>query len=364
MDIIKAKKQINKIYLLDSIGGLMIAGASWVALLAARGFTTVEIGFLESIFHIASFTFEIPSGAVADVFGRKKVMIMSSVMTIVSAVMMIAFNSFWGIAVAMVFSALSYNLASGSREALAYDSLKQAGIEADYNKFASTDIIIYQFTSSVGTLMAGIALMLGYKKAYVIDIVMATGAVLLAFTLKEIETELNQKASVIGRFKEVAKESARFIKENRKARLIIMFNACLGAVAVLIIFFLQAKLPEMGLKKIWLGPALFAIGLGSVVGAKAVEHFHNKRYRKIGLISFLGVVLAFASVFTNNMYLMMAGGFIGGFSDSFIEVRSDVVLNDMIQSDQRATLMSINAFAYSVFMIMLSPIFGWIFSRV
>ena len=66
------KKQISKLYLVTSIGYFQIAGASWVALLAMRGFSLLEIGMLESIFHIVSCLFEIPSGVAADVFGRKK----------------------------------------------------------------------------------------------------------------------------------------------------------------------------------------------------------------------------------------------------------------------------------------------------
>ena len=66
------KAQIHKLYTLTTVGYFRIAGASWVALLALRGFSMFEIGILESIFHIVSSSFEIPSGIVADVFGRKK----------------------------------------------------------------------------------------------------------------------------------------------------------------------------------------------------------------------------------------------------------------------------------------------------
>ena len=69
------KAQIHKLYTLTTVGYFRIAGASWVALLALRGFSMFEIGMLESIFHIVSSSFEIPSGVVADVFGRKKTMI-------------------------------------------------------------------------------------------------------------------------------------------------------------------------------------------------------------------------------------------------------------------------------------------------
>ena len=49
------RQQIGKLYLLTSVGYFQIAGASWVALLAMRGFSLLEIGMLESIFHIVTF---------------------------------------------------------------------------------------------------------------------------------------------------------------------------------------------------------------------------------------------------------------------------------------------------------------------
>ena len=364
MDKNKARKQIKKLYLIDSLGGLMIGGCAWVALLAARGFSAVEIGLAESIFHIASITFEIPSGAMADVFGRKKIMMLSNFMTIVASVLMILSKSFASVAVTMIFSALSYNLASGTREALAYDSLKEAGIEEEYNKFASNDLMIYKIFSSTSTLLIGVALMLGYKKANMVDAILGLICIIIASSFFEVDNELTQNKDVAGRFKEVAIESVNFIKNNRRARFIIFFNAFTGAVSVLMLFFLQAKLPQLGLKSSWLGPALFGMGMGAALGAKFVEFFSRMRYRTIGLCSILGVLLGFASLFTGNVWLIIIGGFVGAFFDNFLEVRTDVVLNDMVPSEQRATLMSINSFTFSMVMIVLAPIFGMIMERI
>ena len=48
------KKQVGKLYGITATGYFQIAGASWVALLAARGFSLIEIGIIESIFHAVS----------------------------------------------------------------------------------------------------------------------------------------------------------------------------------------------------------------------------------------------------------------------------------------------------------------------
>ncbi len=362
MDKKTAKSQINKLLGIDAVSGLAIAGAAWVALLAARGFSTVEIGLLESIFHITSLTFEIPSGVISDVFGRRKTMVAGRVMAIISSLLMIVSRGFFTIALSIAVNALSYNLASGTREALAYDSLKEAGIEKEYDKFAATDLMIYQIFSSVGTLLAGFALFLGYKRAYMVDAIVGAVTVLIALSLADVRTKLQSVSSASERFKKVISESACFIRSNRKARLIILFNSLIGAVDILILFFLQARLPGMGLSNFWLGPVLFVMGMGAAIGAKVTEFFPEKRYKKIAIIATVGVMIAFASIFTGNYYLMIIGGFIGAFSDNFVQVRTDILLNTMIPSDQRATLMSVNSFAFSMVMIVLSPIFGMIFS--
>ena len=359
-------------YTLTTVGYFRIAGASWVALLALRGFSMLEIGMLESIFHIVSSGFEIPSGVVADVFGRKKTMVLASLVSFVSGLFMILSNNFWSVAFAIGFSALSYNLESGTREALAYDSLKFAGQEEKYNKFASTEMMLYRITSSTATLCAGFALWLGYRKAYVFDIVFSLIAIGIACSLREVymsndentdNTENNNpnenKDTKIGyRLKNVITESWRFMITNKKARSSMVINAIIGAVSTLVLFFLQAKLPLAGLNDALLGPALFVMGLGAAFGAKAAGFFPKLKYKKYIIISSIGVIFAFAMVFTELPYVMILGGFAGSFFDDFIEVRTDIILNEMIPSEQRATLISVNSFMFSIVMIVMSTLMG------
>ena len=366
------KAQIYKLYTLTTVGYFRIAGASWVALLALRGFSMFEIGILESIFHIVSSSFEIPSGVVADVFGRKKTMVLASLVSFVSGLFMILSNNFWSVAFAIGFSALSYNLESGTREALAYDSLKFAGQEEKYNKFASTEMMLYRITSSTATLCAGFALWLGYRKAYAFDIVFSLIAIGIACSLNEVSgsndentdnkennnPNANKNAKIGYRLKNVITESWRFMITNKKARSIMVINALIGAVSTLVLFFLQAKLPLAGLNDALLGPALFVMGLGAAFGAKAAGFFPKLKYKKYIIISSIGVIFAFAMVFTELPYVMILGGFAVSFFDDFIEVRTDIILNEMIPSEQRATLISVNSFMFSLVMIVMSTLMG------
>lgn len=337
MQKLNIKEQIRKLYLVTTIGYFEIAGASWVALLALRGFSILEIGILESIFHIVSSCFEIPSGVVADVFGRKRTMVLARVVSLISSLLMILSFNFWTVAFAIGFSAISYNLESGTREALAYDSLKSVGQEKQYNDFASKEMMLYRITTSTATLCAGIALGLGYRKAYAVDMVFNLIALGIACSLKEVfmgtpqevfESEEtywknatcvhsngSDKMDVIrDRFKNVVSESWYFMVSNRKARKIMIVNALIGAVSTLVLFFLQAKLPLVGLNNVLLGPALFVMGLGAALGAKVVGYFPTWKYKKYVILSGIGVLFAFAMTFTGNPFVMILGGFAGSFA--------------------------------------------------
>ena len=355
------RKQIRTLYLMTTVGYFQIAAASWVALLALRGFSLLQIGMLESIFHIVSLCFELPSGVVADVFGRRKTLIASQMASLISGTLMIFSTGFATTALALGCSALSYNLASGTREALAYDSLKQNGDEWFYARFSSTEMMLYRITNSTATLCAGLALWLGYRRAYAIDLFFGLIALGISFRLAEVKTDATPVHYPVGQeIVSVVQESWQFLVREKKARNIMLVNALIGAVSTLVLFFLQAKLPLTGMNSALLGPALFVMGLGAALGSRMTAYFHKYRYRAILLFSSIGVLFAFLMSFTGLPALMVFGGFVGSFSDDFLEVRTDILLNDMIPSKQRATLMSVNSFVFSMIMIVLSTVFGWI----
>ena len=143
-------KQIRTLYITGILGNISLTGA-WVVILAARGFSLVEIGFAETVFHITSLICEIPSGMLADMYGRKKMLVISRVMAIIGDIVMLLSGNFTMVLLAMPFHAMAYNFASGSGEALAYDSMKREGAESRYERYISNQSIIYRIGSGVST---------------------------------------------------------------------------------------------------------------------------------------------------------------------------------------------------------------------
>lgn len=359
----KIKKQIYFILTISGLNGFQIAGASWVILLAARGFSMIEIGLAESCFHLASLLFEVPSGVASDVFGRKRSMVLSQCMFIFSALCMVFSTNIFGVCVSLIFDALGYNFASGTREALAYDSLKIAGHEERYMEFSARDLAIYRLGNTSAILCAGFALFIGYKKAYLLDAALGLLCLFFSLQLKEAETEKRQfEGSISKRTLRCFRESFYFLTHNFRTLRLMFWNAFIGAASTLTVFFLQPRLSLAGISDALLGPALFAISLGGAAGAGLVVRFAGKTYLQISVFCVLGTITGICLDFSGIPLLMCAGGFLLNFTDDLLEIRTDAILNERFPSSQRATLISVSSLCFSVVMIVLSPIAGWIFS--
>jgi len=127
------------------------------------------------------------------------------------------------------------------------------------------------------------------------------------------------------------------------------------------LFFLQAKLPEAGIPKWALGLALLIMQTGGVLGARIILHAKKVRYRTIFVIATL-VVLGGIAIEHSGLYVLMTlGGFLTALADDALQVRTNTMLQDMFPSEQRATLISIESFTFSVIMIVLSPLAGIFF---
>lgn len=370
------KKQINILYITSILGNLSITGA-WIAILAARGFSLVQIGFAETVFHITSLIFEIPSGLLADLYGRKRMLIVSNIAAVMAGIIMVLSGEFWIVCASIAVYALSYNFSSGSGDALAYDSLKSVHQQDTYEAYSANQLIIYRAGNAVSTLCAGMALFMGYKLAYILSALMNLITLLITFGLKEVKigtgaerVEMKEETDggiqvLVRILKGILKyfgDSILFLKNNSIAAKLMFSNSLVGAVDILLLFFLQAKLISAGISSRGLGIALFTMELGGIVGAKLIRRVKKLGYRHIFIICALGVLAGVWLEHTGIILAMTLGGFISAMSDDALQVRTDVRLQDIFPSEQRATLISISSFTFSVIMIVLSPLAGYFFS--
>lgn len=366
----KNKKQFSLsrqklvLLLLEWSVGFRPAGSVWVLLLALRGFSLVEIGLAEAVFHAVSFCCELPSGLLADVLGRKWTLTASHVMFVLSTLLMVSSQGMAGVCLSLAVSALGYNLESGTREAITYESMLQAGQEAGYLQFSSLQNGVYRFSAGGAMLLAGATVLLGWRRAYLVDTAIALIGLLAALTIIE---PLREAPSITLRMiptalADTVRGAWTLLCSDKTAVRIMVCNALVGACATLTGFYLQEKVEAAVTVPALLGPALFVLGLGGGLAGLLTGHLDRLSYPKAVVLTGIGVLLCALAARGICLPVLMASGLVAGLLDDSLQLVSDKHLNDRFSSAQRATLISVSSMVFSIFMIPLSPLFGWWFS--
>src|SRR3989338_7909663 len=119
------KSNIWKFYLFKIVGALELTISIFVLFMLSNNLSMTQVMVLEALFIIVVLLLEIPSGAFADLFGRKLSLALSMVAASISFIIFGLGTSFWTFLLAQVIIAFGWALTSGADSALLYDSLKE-----------------------------------------------------------------------------------------------------------------------------------------------------------------------------------------------------------------------------------------------
>ena len=126
----KMVKSTIRLYLLLkalSVFGISFIAAVYVTFLLSKGLNLFEVNLVNAVFFTTLFIFEIPTGAFADVFGRKASFIISCFLFSLGMFIYAASGSFLAFALAEFTSAIGNTFASGAFQAWMVDRLKHHG---------------------------------------------------------------------------------------------------------------------------------------------------------------------------------------------------------------------------------------------
>lgn len=358
MDMNKLKRNIKIDYIYSLLTSIDIGAAIWVLYLGSKGMSLAKIGLLEGIFHVTSFICEIPTGAIADILGRKKTIVAGRLMLSVSAVLMLISNCFLGFAASFIIQAIAYNLNSGSEEALVYDSLKITGSEEKYVKINGTINFIIEVGQGIAVFIGGILSDYSFTYCYVIAVIISLCGfgISLGFTEAEVDEKNHGSITVIGHFK----ECINVVKSNIKIILMMMYFEIIFMTGTAIHFYSQEFFSIQGYSRSMISVIFVAASIASALGAKIVYRLQRRYGKKlIWMLPMAAGVILLPYVFSAGALSCIVFVGFSAMINMLYPVSSNYI-NSLIPSKQRATLISVQSMCFSCFMILFFPILGYI----
>ncbi|MFG1606681.1 MFS transporter [Actinoplanes sp. NPDC049265] len=321
----------------------------YALLFADAGLSTAEISSLFVIWSVVSFVAEIPSGAWADTWSRRRLYALGALCTGLGYLCWTLWPAYPGFALGFVLWGLGGALGSGTLEAILYDSLADP---AEYPRVAGRGGTVAILSMLAATLLATPVFLLGgYLLVGVLSTLVALAAGLIALGFTDSRGDAPQPGSYVATLRAGLRHARG--KAVRWALVVAALVPGFTALDEYIPLVTRATGVPVAYAGLYFAvPALF-MALGSSLAG---------RWPALGPRG-LGAVLAVASV------LLAAGGLsrhpagmlpIGAAFGllQFAMVRSEARLQDLTPTAVRATVLSVSGFAAEVLAVGLYTFFG------
>lgn len=330
----------------------------WILFFIQNGLSLLQIGLLESIFHGTSLLCEIPSGMLADRFSYKTNLYLARLSSIGSS-MLILFGqgNFWIYAIAMMVNAWSYNFDSGTSTAFLYDSAVEAGQKDRYLQISSFLSGVAEVTRTLGTVVAGFFVHGALAWTYLIAISLSLLSIVLIFLMKESESKSGERNHL------TLKRILVVVKQEWQEKPVLFYwmltYQLLGTIMCMFYFYYQQKISDLASWQVSLimligsGFNLLAVYLASQIGKK----WNSNQVFPI-LVALTGLALLLVAFKTPFAYLSVYL-----LTNALYAVYQPIYYNELqayLPSSVRATMLSINSMMFSLSMIVIFPLTGWL----
>ena len=298
-----------------------------------------------SIIFVTSAIFEIPTGILSDYVGRKKTVMFGAITAVIYSILYALSGSFLILALGAMFEGLSRAFYSGNNEALLYDSLQEVHEEEKYDEYLGKVSSMFQVALAISGVIGGLLASWSFALIMWISVISQIICLYLSTQLREPKN-LSSKTGNI--YKHI-EEAMRGFMTKKKLRLLSISSIISFGIGEASYQFQSAFYNSL-----W---PIWAVGVAktlSNIGATISFRYSGAINRKFGTIK----VLLLSSIFRKSINII-AVSIPTFFSPILMATTSltygvtTVAERALMQREftyhQRATMGSLNAFAWSIF---------------
>jgi hypothetical protein len=296
----------------------------------------------------------------ADVLGRKWSLAIGSVLVAASAALMLAAGSLWVVLAAMFLSGASYAFRSGAQQAFLYDAMAEratterfAGL---FGRLLSASYLIVAATTWLGAALADRS----FAWPYALTVAVGLAGAWLAAGLREPSRERTGHRSV----RRTIGDALRIVRGRPALAALLGFGAGLWTLLALVGLYAQAVLAERGLATptvgLVIGVSLLCTAAGAWFGPRIAARGSFPAWSIGATAAIVGGGLGLGGgVLAVGVAAYLIAEFAAGIYEPLLASR----INRDVAAAQRATILSVQGFLFSITMIWAFPLTGWVAGR-
>lgn len=351
---------IYKLYILKWFHFAMFIIPIIVLYFQNQGLTMQQVFIIQAAFSIGIVLFEIPSGYLADVLGRKKSIILGYLFVFLWATVYRLAGWFLLFLLAELLRWIGSSFVSWADSALLYDTLLQTKKEDQFKKIEGRNSSIGSVVESITAFIGWLLFAVSVKLPFLVQSLVLLCAFLFAFTLKEpkIHEQLDKKKNPWKNILKIVKYS---IHDHKEIKRLIMYSAVLATATLSMVRFIQPYVKDVGFPIAWIGLLRAGLNLSVAVFYLLAHRYEKRLWRRLSLISLL-ILIAVGYFLTGTFYSLRWIAFVLIFY--FVRAINGPVLTDyinrLVSSNIRATVLSVKALAMRVMFTIIWPFLWWV----
>lgn len=319
--------------------------------------------FLSTFSWLLSFFFEIPTGALVDIYGRKKTFIIGGFLSLVGMSIYLFTKDIYLLLGAITVLSFWQALTSGNIEWLLHDEYEILGKEKNFWDTMGHGMKFFFIGRGLSSLFSGILFTINPIFPFICSIVVQLISFFISFSLQDAWVQKKSKEKYI--WKQIYKTFLTLWKK-KDILYIIIFLTFISSIGNIYWFSYQAFFNQIWLTSVEIGIVYFWINIISAVGWHSIPYI-LKKYNEISITVWLLLVTFITSLtftynnFWINSFWIVLNGLIGG----YIMAIGNSYIANKVEKQQKTTALSIFSFTITLwYFIFSSPIgfFADIFS--
>ncbi|WP_421920196.1 MFS transporter [Marinifilum sp.] len=348
---------IPKLYAIKIGKWFMLTMPIIVLFYQENGLSMQDVLTLKGIYSVAVVILEIPSGYLADVWGRKKSLILGSILGCLGFVVYSFSYGFTGFLAAELILGIGSSFISGSDSAMLYDSLQKMKREKEYLKQESRVMSVGNFAEAIAGIAGGSLALISLRTPFIFQSFIAFIAIPAAFLLLDPNQESKQSKAGFKHILSIVKFS---LWDSAKLRWNIILSSVIGCATLSLAWFIQPYLKDLNMEVSTIGVIWTMLNL--TVGFVALLAYKVEGcLGKIGTSVFIVIGISGGFILSGWFHSLIGVGVL--FFFYFVRGIATPVLKDYInritESDMRATVLSVRNFIIRICFAAIGPFLGW-----
>lgn len=234
----------------------------WVSM-ELKYITFTQVALIDTVILLSGLLLELPTGALADLVGRKKCIGISFFVSAIAYLLFAYADSFSVFLLAGLGFGLADALLSGSLEALVFDTLKQNKKEEKFSEINNKNSLIFNYSIVCAIVIGGLI----FEKHNRLPAILTAISTLIAglVSLKFIEPDIDSEKFTLKSYLLQTKMGFKELFKNKQARDISLFYILVGAFTwPIILSFKNFALVDLSVSEKNIGYILAILSLAAV----------------------------------------------------------------------------------------------------